>query len=63
MLFSVRDLIAYNSQYMTLEPGDILATGTPAGIGAFRTPPVWLKSGDRLRMDITNIGVLENFVG
>ncbi len=60
MLFTVRDLIAYVSQYMTLEPGDILATGTPAGIGAFRHPPVWLESGDVLRMEVTGVGVLEN---
>lgn len=60
MLFTVRDLMTYVSQYMTLEPGDILATGTPAGIGAFRQPPVWLQSGDVLRMEVTGVGVLEN---
>ena len=63
MLFTVRDLIAYVSQYMTLEPGDILATGTPAGIGAFRQPPVWLQAGDVLRMEVTSLGVLENRIG
>lgn len=63
MLFTVRDLIAYVSQYMTLEPGDILATGTPAGIGAFRQPPVWLQSGDVLRMEVTGVGILENRIG
>lgn len=60
MLFTVRDLIAYVSQYITLEPGDILATGTPAGIGAFRQPPIWLQRGDVLRMEVTGVGVLEN---
>jgi 2-keto-4-pentenoate hydratase/2-oxohepta-3-ene-1,7-dioic acid hydratase in catechol pathway len=45
---------------MTLEPGDVIATGTPAGSGAFRDPPLWLKSGDRLRIEIPRIGVLEH---
>lgn len=63
MLFSVRELIAYNSQYMTLEPGDILATGTPAGIGAFRNPPVWLKAGDLVRVEVSGIGILNTRIG
>ena len=58
MLFPVATLIAYISQYMTLEPGDVLATGTPAGIGAFRTPPVWLGAGDRIEVSIEQIGIL-----
>ena len=45
---------------LTLEPGDVIATGTPAGIGAFRKPPVWLQPGDRIRMEISRIGVLEH---
>jgi 2-keto-4-pentenoate hydratase/2-oxohepta-3-ene-1,7-dioic acid hydratase in catechol pathway len=63
MLFSVRNLIAYISQFMTLEPGDVIATGTPAGIGAFRTPPRWLQPGDRVRADISGIGSLDIFIG
>jgi 2-keto-4-pentenoate hydratase/2-oxohepta-3-ene-1,7-dioic acid hydratase in catechol pathway len=58
MLFPVARLIEYISQYVTLEPGDIIATGTPAGIGAFRTPPVWLKPGDQLELAITRLGTL-----
>ncbi len=58
MLFPVATLIAYVSQYMTLEPGDVLTTGTPAGIGAFRKPPVWLSAGDRIEVSIEPIGVL-----
>ena len=60
MLFPVATLIAYLSQFMTLEPGDIIATGTPAGIGAFRAPPLYLQPGDQLRMEISQIGVLEH---
>ena len=58
MLFPVDVLIEYISQYVTLEPGDVIATGTPAGIGAFRTPPVWLKPGDQLQLTITHLGEL-----
>ena len=60
MLFPVARLIEYISHFMTLEPGDVIATGTPAGIGAFRQPPVWLQPGDRIRMEISRIGVLEH---
>ena len=60
MIFSVAHLIADMSQVMTLEPGDIIATGTPAGIGAARTPPRWLRTGDVVRIEIEGIGVLEN---
>lgn len=62
MIFPVDRLIEYVSQYMTLEPGDIIATGTPAGVGAFRKPPVWLKPGDRVRVEVSGVGVLENTV-
>lgn len=60
MIFSVAHLIAYMSQVMTLEPGDVIATGTPAGIGAARTPPRWLRPGDVVRVEIERVGVLEN---
>ncbi|MBV7483994.1 fumarylacetoacetate hydrolase family protein [Bordetella sp. BOR01] len=62
MLFPVATLIAYVSRFMTLEPGDVLATGTPAGIGAFRDPPVYLQPGDRLRMEVSRVGVLEHSI-
>jgi 2-keto-4-pentenoate hydratase/2-oxohepta-3-ene-1,7-dioic acid hydratase in catechol pathway len=62
MLFPVDYLIEYVSQYVTLEPGDVLATGTPAGIGAFRTPPLWLKPGDQLKLTITHLGTLEHSI-
>lgn len=62
MIFPVPALVAHLSRFMTLEPGDVIATGTPAGSGAFRSPPVWLKSGDRLRIEVPRIGVLEHGV-
>ena len=62
MLFPVNYQIEYISSFTTLEPGDIIATGTPAGIGAFRKPPVWLKSGDKLELSITNLGTLSNTI-
>ena len=47
---------------MTLEPGDVIATGTPAGVGFARRPPVWLKAGDRCTVSVAGIGSLTNTV-
>lgn len=63
MIFPLPRLIAYLSRYVTLEPGDLIATGTPAGSGAFRTPPRWLKPGDRLRIEVERVGALEHAIG
>ena len=63
MIFDVAGLIEYISRYMTLEPGDVVATGTPAGVGAFRKPPRYLAPGDRVRLEISGIGVLEHGIG
>jgi 2-keto-4-pentenoate hydratase/2-oxohepta-3-ene-1,7-dioic acid hydratase in catechol pathway len=60
MIFSVAETIAYITQGMTLEPGDIIMTGTPSGIGFARKPPVWMKNGDVCEIDIEGIGVLSN---
>lgn len=60
MIFPVRHLIADMTRVMTLEPGDVIATGTPAGIGAARTPPRWLRPGDQARIEIEGLGALEN---
>lgn len=60
MLFPVNTLIAYLSRFMTLEPGDVVATGTPAGSGAFRNPPRYLRAGDKLRLEVSGVGVLEH---
>ncbi|HKX17567.1 MAG TPA: fumarylacetoacetate hydrolase family protein [bacterium] len=59
MIFSVAYLIADVSRAMTLEPGDIIATGTPSGVGFARKPPRWLRAGDTVRISITKVGVLE----
>jgi 2-keto-4-pentenoate hydratase/2-oxohepta-3-ene-1,7-dioic acid hydratase in catechol pathway len=62
LIFPVATLIAFISRYMTLEPGDVIATGTPAGVGHFRDPPSYLKPGDRLRMEVERIGILEHSI-
>ncbi|MBI3998937.1 MAG: fumarylacetoacetate hydrolase family protein [Armatimonadetes bacterium] len=60
MVFSVAQLVSALSAGMTLEPGDILATGTPEGVAMGRTPPPWLKPGDLVEAEIEGIGVLRN---
>lgn len=60
MIFPVARLIAYISTFTELLPGDVIATGTPDGVGALRKPPVFLKPGDRLEIEIDGIGVLAN---
>jgi 2-keto-4-pentenoate hydratase/2-oxohepta-3-ene-1,7-dioic acid hydratase in catechol pathway len=60
MIHDVPALIAYCSRFMTLEPGDVIATGTPAGIGAFRDPPRYLADGQEVVVDIEGIGRLRN---
>lgn len=62
MIFTVPFLIAYISGFTHLEPGDVLATGTPAGVGAGRTPPLWLGPGDSIDIEIENVGTLSNTV-
>ena len=62
MIFSIANILSYLSRFMTLEPGDIIATGTPASVGYLRTPPVYLQPGDVVRLEIDRIGVLENCV-
>ena len=60
MLYDVPALVSFISRTITLEPGDLIATGTPAGVGVFRDPPVFLEPGDRMRCEIEGIGVVEN---
>ncbi|MBX3642936.1 MAG: fumarylacetoacetate hydrolase family protein [Rubrivivax sp.] len=60
MIFTVAETIALLADCMTLEPGDVLVMGTPAGVGQARTPPVWMKAGDTIEIDIQHIGVLAN---
>jgi len=56
MVFNVVRLISHVSQYMTLVPGDIIATGTPPGVGLGMKPPVFLKPGDVMRLTISGLG-------
>ena len=60
MIFSVAELIAYVTRVITLEPGDLIATGTPAGVGVFRDPQVLLKDGDEVSVEIEGLGTLTN---
>ncbi|GIL15698.1 MAG: hypothetical protein BroJett039_08710 [Chloroflexota bacterium] len=62
MIFGVAELIEYLSHNITLEPGDVLATGTPPGVGDARKPPVYLKKGDLIEIEITGLGRLKNSV-
>jgi len=60
LIFSVPQMIEFISASITLEPGDVIATGTPAGVGFARKPPVFLKPGDKMEVDIERIGRLGN---
>ncbi len=60
MVFGVAELIAFAGRAFTLLPGDVIMTGTPSGVGVFRKPPVFLKGGDRIAVEIERIGRLEN---
>ena len=62
MVFPVARLLAFASRFMTLEPGDVLLTGTPAGVGAARTPPRWLRDGDVIEVAVERVGALRNLV-
>jgi 2-keto-4-pentenoate hydratase/2-oxohepta-3-ene-1,7-dioic acid hydratase in catechol pathway len=60
LITGIPALIRYCSTIMTLEPGDVIVTGTPGGVGAKRTPPLWMKPGDTVEVEISGIGVLRN---
>jgi 2-keto-4-pentenoate hydratase/2-oxohepta-3-ene-1,7-dioic acid hydratase in catechol pathway len=62
MIFDVPTIIAYVSNFTRLEPGDVISTGTPPGVGLARKPPLWLKPGDVVEVEISKIGVLRNSV-
>jgi len=60
MIWQIPELIEYISSVITLEPGDIISTGTPGGVGVFRDPPVYLQPGDRVRVEVAGIGGTDN---
>jgi len=60
LIFGVDELVAFLSETVTLEPGDVIATGTPPGVGFARTPPVYLKPGDVMEVEVEGLGVLSN---
>lgn len=62
MIFDVATVVAFASRTITLEPGDVIATGTPAGVGHYKTPPRYLANGDVMRCEIESIGAIENRV-
>lgn len=62
MIFSASQIISYISEFTVLRPGDVIATGTPKGVGFTRTPPLWLRPGDLLEVEISNVGTLRNKV-
>jgi 2,4-didehydro-3-deoxy-L-rhamnonate hydrolase len=63
MIFPVAALVAFISRAITLEPGDVILTGTPDGVGVFRSPQVFLAPGDRVEVEVGDLGVLANVVG
>ena len=60
MIFDIPFVISYISRWMTLRPGDVIATGTPGGVGSRREPPLWMKAGDRIEVEVEGIGTLSN---
>lgn len=60
LIFTPAEIIAFLTRYVTLEPGDVISTGTPSGVGVFRKPPVFLKQGDVVEITVGNIGTLTN---
>lgn len=60
MVFSVAQLVSILSNFMTLEPGDVIVTGTPSGVGLARKPPLWMRHGDTVEVEVEQIGILSN---
>jgi len=60
MMFPVVEMLVYITEGITLEPGDVIFTGTPSGVGHARKPPVWMKNGDIVEVEIQGIGILRN---
>jgi 2-keto-4-pentenoate hydratase/2-oxohepta-3-ene-1,7-dioic acid hydratase in catechol pathway len=60
MLYDIPTAIAYISRWTPLAPGDVIATGTPGGVGSRRTPPLWMKAGDTIEVEVSSVGKLTN---
>jgi acylpyruvate hydrolase len=60
MMFPIPEMLAYITQGISLEPGDVIFTGTPSGVGHARKPPVWMKNGDTVEVEIERVGILRN---
>jgi 2-keto-4-pentenoate hydratase/2-oxohepta-3-ene-1,7-dioic acid hydratase in catechol pathway len=60
MMFPIAETLVDITQGMTLEPGDLVVTGTPSGVGFARKPPVWMKAGDTIEIEIEKVGLLRN---
>ncbi|MEI8392969.1 MAG: fumarylacetoacetate hydrolase family protein, partial [Actinomycetes bacterium] len=60
MIFSIAEIISYISRFITLEPGDLISTGTPAGVGMAKKPPIYLRDGDVIEVEVVGVGVLSN---
>ena len=60
LIFGIDHIVSFLSQTVTLEPGDVIATGTPPGVGFARKPPVFLKPGDVVEVEVEGLGVLSN---
>ena len=62
MIFGIREVIEYCSRWTELKPGDVIATGTPGGVGSRREPPLWMKPGDTIEVEISGVGILRHSV-
>jgi 2-keto-4-pentenoate hydratase/2-oxohepta-3-ene-1,7-dioic acid hydratase in catechol pathway len=62
LIFDVPTLVSYCSTFITLEPGDVIITGTTGGVGSLRQPPLWMKAGDTVEVEISGIGILKNTI-
>jgi 2-keto-4-pentenoate hydratase/2-oxohepta-3-ene-1,7-dioic acid hydratase in catechol pathway len=60
LIFGIAEIIAYCSRWTALKPGDVIATGTPGGVGSRRTPPLWMKPGDEIEVEVEKLGCLRN---
>ena len=63
MIYGIAEVVSYLSSFTELQVGDVVATGTPSGVGAGRTPPLWMQPGDTVEVEIERVGLLRNQIG